>query len=249
MRQICLLLATAGLLGAQPVSFEVATIKPAEGAEAETHGVTLRAGMSIDNAMVTITNMSLMDLINAAYKVKPFQVSGPDWMAAERFNIIAKIPADASKDRVAEMLQALLADRFQVTVHREAKEQSIYALVVGKGGSKLKESPPPPPSVGDAIDSGPQRSVNRMTMQNGHMQMLLDRITMPVFAETISRFVDKPIVDMTELKGTYEMSFEVGVDEVRNMVRSQGLSMPPAMSDVPSDRRALRSFRRCRSSD
>src|ERR1039458_5970133 len=85
---------------------------------------------------------SLKRLILTAYKLKPYQVSGPDWMDSVRFDILSKIPEGGTKDQVPEMLQALLAERFKLTAHRETKEQPVYGLVVGKDGPKLKPSVP-----------------------------------------------------------------------------------------------------------
>jgi len=82
----------------------------------------------------------LADLIRIAYRVKAYQVQGPDWMAQQRFEIQAKIPEGVPEDKVPEMLQALLADRFKLTIHRDKKELPVYALIVGKNGSKLTEA-------------------------------------------------------------------------------------------------------------
>ena len=73
------------------------------------------------------------------YKVELYQISGPDWITTSRFDVQATLPAGATKAQIPEMLQALLADRFGLTLHREPKEQSVYALLIGKGGPKLKE--------------------------------------------------------------------------------------------------------------
>jgi uncharacterized protein (TIGR03435 family) len=84
--------------------------------------------------------MSLFKLILTAYRLKPYQLSGPEWMRAQRFDIAAKIPDGASREQIPEMLQALLAERFKLSMHRDNKEQLVLALVVGKNGLKLKES-------------------------------------------------------------------------------------------------------------
>jgi uncharacterized protein (TIGR03435 family) len=87
--------------------------------------------------------MSLKDLIATAYNVKAFQITGPDWIGdmSQRVDIVAKMPEGATVDQAPQMLQALLADRFKLVVHRETKEHPVMALVVGKGGPKLQESP------------------------------------------------------------------------------------------------------------
>lgn len=107
-------------------------------------------GTKVVGSRVDIGSQSLFELICAAYEIKPYQLSGPDWMLRSRFGIDAKIPEGVSKDMVPAMLQSLLAERFKLTVHRESKDHSAYALLLGRGGLKFKESapetnPPPPP--------------------------------------------------------------------------------------------------------
>jgi len=113
-------------------------------------------GMKIDAARVDIGSMSLAELIRIAYRVKAYQVSGPDWMASERFDVLAKLPEGASSAQVPEMLQALLAERFKLTMHRESKEHAVYALVVGRNGPKLKESAPDADAPAATNDANPQ---------------------------------------------------------------------------------------------
>jgi len=121
------------------LSFEVASIKTAQAiTPAMFTSGKLHVGMSVDAARVDIGNMSLAELIPMAFKVKSYQVSGPEWMKAQRFDILAKMPEGATKDQVPEMLQALLEERFQLKVHRENRDYAVYGLMVGKGGSKLR---------------------------------------------------------------------------------------------------------------
>lgn len=113
--------------------------------------------MKQDAARVDIESLALADIINLAFKTKPYQVSGPNWlggpanaMTAQRFDVHATLPAGATKDDVPEMLQSLLVERFKLAFHREQKEQSVFALVVGKNGPKLQASAPDTPPPADA---------------------------------------------------------------------------------------------------
>lgn len=226
----------------QPLAFEVASIKVAQMGQGMHEGggrVALKIGMDIDSGRVQCSNMSLMDLISSAYKIKSNQISGPDWLRTERFDIFAKIPEGVSTDRVNEMLQTLLADRFKLTIHRGEKEQPVYALVVGKAGPKLKESAeeaqpsgdgPGPHGGGGVVKTGS----NRMTMTNGKMQMSLSAVTMGGFVDSLSRFLDRPVLDKTELAGRYDMDLEISQEDMRNMMRSQGMSMPMGGPMAPS---------------
>jgi len=137
-----------------PLTFEVAAIKPAPPLDpAKIMSGKMHIGVNVNKGRVDIGNLSLSDLIRMAFKIKPYQLNGPDWMGAQRFDIQAKMPDGSNKDQMPEMLQALLADRFKLAIHRESKEHSVYALVVGKGGIKMKEAEPDPPPAKPAADA------------------------------------------------------------------------------------------------
>ncbi len=135
--------------------FEVASIKPAAQPTPELfRSGKIHIGMTVDGARVDIGGMPLTTLIQQAYRVKLFQVVAADWMRESRWDILAKLPDGGSKEQIPEMLQALLADRFKLVVHRENRELPVYALVVGKGGLKMKASVPEP-AAADAPAGGP----------------------------------------------------------------------------------------------
>ena len=83
------------------------------------------------------SNVSLKLLITAAYSVRPDQISGPAWLDTERYDIVGKPPAGATKDQVPAMLQHLLADRFRINVQVEERQRPGYALVASKDGVKI----------------------------------------------------------------------------------------------------------------
>ena len=160
-------LAACGLLGqtaASPPAFEVASVKPAA---PQTDGNRF-VRMDSDAGRVDYANVGLKQVLAKAYDVKTYQITGPSWLNSERYDINAKVPDGAPKEQIPAMLQALLADRFQMTAHRETKEQSVYVIVVGKNGPKLTKydenassvftfnqagdplPPPPPPPPGGA---------------------------------------------------------------------------------------------------
>lgn len=116
------------------LSFEVASVK----LSAPQSMNMIRVGMQVDGGMLRYNNVSLRDIVRAAYRVKDFQIDGPDWLGSARFDVTAKLPEGATEEQVPEMLRSLLAERFKLVVHRDTKEHPIYALVVGKDGPKLK---------------------------------------------------------------------------------------------------------------
>jgi uncharacterized protein (TIGR03435 family) len=146
---------------AQTKSFEAATIKPAapidmtKMAAAMQSGAKMPIGVTIGATQAEYLYLDLKTLICYAYGVKPFQVTGPDWLGATRFDIIAKYPEGAKKEDAPKMLQSLLADRFKLTFHRTSEEHPVLALVAGKGGIKLKESTETPKAIDENVPAPP----------------------------------------------------------------------------------------------
>lgn len=246
------LLVTAAVFAQTPAppQFEVAAIKPAPDLMTQfTSGKPPHIGMKVDGAQVDIGALSLADLIAVAYKIKPYQLSGPDWMKKDRWDILARIPDGVSKDLVPDMLQALLAERFKLTIHRDTKEHSEYALLVGKNGLKLKESPKdsdtPPPAGGTTVDTGngqmniktdgkggatvssPMGNIKVSPGPDG-IHYEFGKMDMPAFAATLSQISNLPVVDMTELKGNYQVAFDIPMADVLKAAQSAGFAVPGA---------------------
>jgi uncharacterized protein (TIGR03435 family) len=233
---LALCLSVAPVLNAQPLAFDVASVKTAAdpGMVPMICLVPCSPGerLTVEGARVDIRYMSLSRLILTAYRLKPYQLSGPDWMKSQRFDIIAKLPEGASKAQVPEMLQALLAERFKLAIHHEKKEQPVYALVVGKNGAKLQPAaadadaalPNTPGGRGlytpdgeasmdangnVAVTGGPVGPMRGGRGSDGGMKMDMLKITMPGLAELLRPHEDRPVIDMTNLPGTYRFTFEI----------------------------------------
>jgi uncharacterized protein (TIGR03435 family) len=84
--------------------------------------------------------ISLLDLIGDAYRVQHRQISGPDWLTSQRFDILAVIPADQRNDQIPEMLGALLQERLKLKTHRDKKEEQVYRLVLANNGPHLQKA-------------------------------------------------------------------------------------------------------------
>ena len=174
-------------------AFEVASIKSAA---PPTDG-RLMIRMGGDAGRIEYTNVSLRDVIRNAYKVRNDQISGPDWLNSDRYNITAKFPPGASRDDVPAMLQTLLADRFKLASHKESKVLPIYALVPAKGGPKLQ----------------PADAAGGMRMMMGPKgRHLSGKVTLEQLASTPSNAMDRPVMDMTELKGAFDIDLEFTSD-------------------------------------
>lgn len=231
-------------------TFEVASIKPA----APMQPGMMRMGRgggpgTTDPGQVTMTNMSLKDVIVNAYGVKRYQVSGPDWIDSQRFDIQAKVPAGATKEDVNLMWQNLLKERFGLALHHETKDMPMFALVVAKGGPKLKESvvdpnapaalgPPPggpnaPPPSRPAMgkDGMPQipDSMRRpgafmMMMMPGRMRLMATGATITDLTENLNRQMDRPVNDQTGLTKKYDITLDFSPE---GMMRGMPAGPPP----------------------
>jgi len=221
------------------LEFEVASVKPAA-----TLGVmpAVRFGIHIDGAQFSCTSYSLKDYIRFAYQVKAYQVLGPEWLGQERFEITAKMPAGATRDNVPEMMQALLEDRFKLKLHHERKEFPVYALVAGKGGIKMKESErdaQPPDAAKPNINvtaSGGRGGIgvdlgDGAYFHFGDDKFEAKKLTMARFTDSLSMFADRPVVDMTDLKGGYDFVLEFSEEDYRAMLiraaLNNGVTLPP----------------------
>src|SRR5450755_783521 len=126
-----IVIATLFLGAAFGQTFDVASVKPATG---NTADFRVYPGGRLHVVGLTV-NVILLE----AYGLEHYQITGgPAWLGTDRFDIEAKAEGDPTKAQMMAMLQALLADRFQLKVHRESKEGNVYALVVGKSGHKLQ---------------------------------------------------------------------------------------------------------------
>jgi uncharacterized protein (TIGR03435 family) len=214
--------AVASAAAAQP-EFEVASVKPA--APVSGH-FQYHMTMKVDAAMVDISNASLTDLIRTAYRVNSYQISGPDWMAAQKFDVVAKLPAaaakDAAQDQIPEMLQALLATRFQLAVHHATQERLVRALVAGKNGARLAASP----AGADAA------AWSRSLGTDGTMHLDARNMSMPALVQLLASFLDGLVVDATGLKGTYDVPLDFAPDDLRNGAKASGVALP---TDTPSE--------------
>jgi uncharacterized protein (TIGR03435 family) len=142
------------------------------------------------------------------------------------------------------MLQALLVDRFNLKVHRETRDLPAYAITVGKGGLKMKESPSDPDADGAAAGAAPvnvtasgSRAGVSVNLGGGSYYAFANnkfeakKLTLAVFADCLTRFMDRPVVDMTGLPGKYDLTLQLTPEDYLAMtIRSAiaaGVSLPP----------------------
>jgi len=226
------------------LEFEVASVKPATPAAPGTAPV----GVHIDGSQMSFRYLSLQDYIVMAYEIKKHQIAGPDWLATERYDIQGKVPAGVEpnqmRTKMREMMQVLLEDRFQLKFHKETRELPVYALTVAKGGSKLKETPADPGTDGAnkavdvVVNSGRGGTTVSLpggaSIMYGYLYLEAKRVAMLALADNLARFVDRPVIDATELKGNYDFRLEFNLDELRTMMRTSG-SDPSVLAGIPDN--------------
>ena len=144
------------------LEFEVASVKPSVmrpySGGRSGGGFGCAESFKMDRSRVDIGCISLGLLIASAFRTPLYRVAGPDWLhdrGSTRFDVDAKIPDGASQDQVPEMLQALLADRFKLAVHRATTEEEVVGLVVAKGGLRVKEATPGTDASAPELDAQP----------------------------------------------------------------------------------------------
>ena len=207
-----------------PPAFEVASIKQA----APQAPGRMMVRMGGDPGRVDYANVSLKDVLARAYNMKRFQVSGPSWLDNERYDITAKVPEGVKPEEVPAMLQVLLTERFKMVAHKETKEQPVYALLVGKGGPKLTKSEEPAEGSAPKTIATPDggrvsapKGAMMMTMNGpgGNARMQANGVTLARFTDMLSSMLDRPVLDMTELKGNYDIALDVSMEDLAGMKR------------------------------
>jgi bla regulator protein blaR1 len=198
-----------------PKEFEVASIKPSAPGGRGVR-IQMAPGGRLDASGVTAKL-----LIQQAYGVKDFQISGgPGWINSERYDLVAKADRDIGKpEHLRPLMQKLLADRFQLTIHRDTKELPVYALVVGKNGPKLKES--------ESNSPGPQIRMGRGLIDGRGMGM-------DMLASNLSNPLGRTVIDRTGLKGQYDIKLEFTPEGAADRPGDGPESAPPPDPTGPS---------------
>lgn len=215
---VALALNASALFAQTPAAFDVASIRPSQGGDrAANMQAALGHAARISPDGVILRNVTLRTLTSWAYHVLEFQVTGPDWAGVNRFDVSAKAAGPVSEDELRTMMQALLADRFKMSIHRDTKETSAYVLQVAKGGLKIKEST----SEGEAdIQPNQQR-----------MSVSIQRTGMPELVAILGNVFRAPIVDQTGIKGRYDATIDVA-KYMADMRPSEGGAPPDPIAIV-----------------
>lgn len=218
-----------------PPKFEVATIKPAA---ADARGMFVQF---FPGGRLNMTNMTLKGMIGYAWDLQPFQISGgPAWLDSSRYDVTAKPASSPKQGEIPAMVQALLAEKFQLVVHHGTQELPIYALVLAKKNGKLGPgltesiagsctpfdiSKPPP-----RIEPGAVRP--RFCGNSGVSPRGLTAVGIPIakLAPMLQMVLGRTVVDKTGLTGNFDIKMEWTPDE------TQAMQYPPdAPKPAPAD--------------
>jgi uncharacterized protein (TIGR03435 family) len=227
-------------------SFEIASIKPNRSGD-------LRMMISSQPGRYTVTGVTTKLLLEQAYDVKDFQISGgPNWVNSDRYDVDAKaedsvvtelqkLPLNQREEQQRAMIQSLLAERFKLEVSHTTKELPVYALVVAKTGPKLHEA-----KTGDTYPNGIKGPDGRPVggagmMRMGPGQLIGQGLPMASLAELLSQQLGRTVMDKTGLKGNYDFTLQWTPDQrpaampVGPVGGSSGAdAVPPPDSSGPS---------------
>jgi uncharacterized protein (TIGR03435 family) len=193
MKSVVLLSLAAALAArAQAPVFEVASVKP-------NRSMSPGSSIHLSRGLVQMENVSLKKVMLNAWGIpddREYMIDGPAWLTTEHFNVEARFPADTPVAQVRQMVQSLLAERFQLALHRETRQLPIFTLTVARNGPKLH-----------AVESGQGRTSG----DAGRLEA--KAISIQKLADLLARMAGTPVVDATGLKGVYDFVLEWSPDE------------------------------------
>ena len=181
---VALLLALNAWAAGDEPAFSVASIKPsAASVQFESDGKT-----EVTPLGVTMRDVTAATCIKWAYGIQDSQITGPDRVRSEHYDISARVDEPVREEQLKRMMQTLLAERFELRFHKKATTLSVFAMTVAKGGPKLKRS------VGEGTPF-------RQNSKNGTIAKFT---TVQEFGDFLAGPLERPVVDRTGLEGRYD---------------------------------------------
>jgi uncharacterized protein (TIGR03435 family) len=216
--------------------FEVASIKPAS---PDARNVFIVPG---PGGGVSLNNFTLKEMIVFAWRVQPFQISGgPPWLDSAHYDVVAKPETKPKQDEIPLMLQALLADRFQLVIHHDTKELPLFALTLARKDGKLGPKLIPHEGACAALDPSerlpPSEPGKRPVLPCGVMQMgarTLMAVGVPIasLVPGLARILGSTVIDKTGLTGNFDLRAEWTLDENQALAFLPPGTPPPPPSDT-----------------
>ncbi len=205
-------------------AFEVASVKPSQGGDRPS----IRA---LPGGRFTATNETVKYLIQFAYNVQDYQISGgPKWMDSAGYDIVAAPeninPSAENIDVFRKKLQRLMADRFQLTLQRTTRELPVYALVVGKAGPRLQEGEKP-------------KNPTDMRLSGGR-GLVAQQVQLGLVALVLAGRLGHPVTDETGLAGYYNFRLEWTPDETEPPLPGENAATGPSIFTALQEQLGLR---------
>jgi uncharacterized protein (TIGR03435 family) len=202
-------------LGAQTSEFEVAAV----------HRSTQPANIPIQDFSVVgnsarIHNYSVAQWISLAYELPAAQVSGPEWITSERFDLWAKLPPEATKQDVPSLLRSLMMKNFALRSHKEVRKERVLVLLTAKSGATLREA------AIDRITGAAEPSGEASSPKPGSFSVRCNRCTLTRFAGDLSRILHEVVIDLSGLDGKYDILYTIEGIELANRAWALGKSRP-----------------------
>jgi len=171
-----------------------------------------------------IRNASMLDLVRTAYGVEPEKVvGGPNWLASDRFDVIAKVPAGTTQENARLMLRTLLAERFGLTVHNDSRPVPVFVLSAGAGRHKMK------PASGGAPNCQPQQQGPPQPGVIQYAQISCRNLTTEQIAQNLRQmaggYLDKPVIDEAKLDGAWDFDLKWTARALLPAAGSDGISI------------------------
>lgn len=227
LRGACLLCAAllcgAGSSMGASAEFEVAAIHKS----APTAAGELNLSLLSDNySRLKLKNYAVSRWVAFAYDVAEFQVEGPGWVSQEKYDLTAQMPSGSTKRDAPAMLQTLLAERFGLRTHTEARKASGFELVVGSNGAHLQRSLP---SFG-----GPDAGLSGSTVSTTPtaIKFVYRNYTLSHLAKVLTGNTRVIVIDATNLAGTFDIPFEFSVRDLVPGIVSPDDGIGPSIIDA-----------------
>jgi uncharacterized protein (TIGR03435 family) len=215
-----LMFATAALSPAQtrvvPQTFDVVSIKP------NLTGSVVHRATTLPGGVFTATNVSLESLMSRAFGVVEAQIEGgPRWIGSDEYDVEARANTSAqmSSEEARPALQAMLADRFELKVHRETRQGQIYSLTIAKGGPKMKEH------------TGEGQPGISASVGGGKIEIRGTNARVARLAEYLSSQMGRPVADHTGLAGEYDFFLAWASDDAISDDTNGGVSVFAALQE------------------
>lgn len=239
------LLQQAVYTGPLPTAFDAASIKPSAPLPMGPGGRRIMlVGMKFSPGRLDASNMTLRMLLQQAYGVKRYQVTGPDWMDQGRFDIRAETTQPLDEKQMLPLLQAYLTRQFGMQLHRESKQVPVYELTTEKvkmrpaaADAALPKKGDGPPAGGDGNQVAMRTREGGATLHFGPEGMQMSgAMTMDDLTGLLVMQLDRPVLNRTGLAGRYDINLSyapTGRGEMHMNGMRPGLGRPGADAKVP----------------